>query len=296
MGRVDGSEQMRITCPNCDAQYEVPTDVIPSEGRDVQCSSCGQTWLQHHPDHQPVGMAPVPDPDVLPEPEPVVDIPGPDETFFETPVAPPPEAPEPRKRSLDPEVAEILRQEAAREREARAQETTPLETQPELGLSEGDDLVDARAQATQRRMSAMRGEVSPAVDEAQSNLGNIGEAATAAAAMNARRDLLPDIEEINSTLRSTSDRDIAGDDPRPEAPIIKRKRRGFRRGFLLAVLLILIALLIYIFAPQLADLLPWADSALSNYVAWVDGLRLRLDGLISNMLAWLDTQAAASQN
>ncbi|CTQ48597.1 zinc-ribbon domain-containing protein [Jannaschia donghaensis] len=37
---------MRITCPNCNAQYEVGDDMIPSEGRDVQCSNCGTTWFQ----------------------------------------------------------------------------------------------------------------------------------------------------------------------------------------------------------------------------------------------------------
>src|SRR6056297_3233436 len=44
---------MRLTCPNCDAQYEVPDEVIPETGRDVQCSNCGDTWFQHHPDHPP---------------------------------------------------------------------------------------------------------------------------------------------------------------------------------------------------------------------------------------------------
>ncbi|CUH54272.1 zinc-ribbon domain-containing protein [Shimia marina] len=42
---------MRLTCPNCGAQYEVPDDIIPTSGRDVQCSSCGNTWFQVHPDH-----------------------------------------------------------------------------------------------------------------------------------------------------------------------------------------------------------------------------------------------------
>ena len=44
---------MRLICPNCDAQYEVPDDVMPAAGRDVQCSNCGQTWFQHHPDNAP---------------------------------------------------------------------------------------------------------------------------------------------------------------------------------------------------------------------------------------------------
>ena len=36
---------MLIKCPNCDAQYEVPNDIIPTDGRDVQCSSCSKTWF-----------------------------------------------------------------------------------------------------------------------------------------------------------------------------------------------------------------------------------------------------------
>ena len=42
---------MRLTCPNCGAQYEVPDEVIPDDGRDVQCSNCGDTWFQAHPDN-----------------------------------------------------------------------------------------------------------------------------------------------------------------------------------------------------------------------------------------------------
>lgn len=37
---------MRLTCPNCTAQYQVPADAIPENGRDVQCSACDHTWFQ----------------------------------------------------------------------------------------------------------------------------------------------------------------------------------------------------------------------------------------------------------
>ena len=37
---------MRITCPNCGAQYEVDDTLIPEAGRDVQCSNCGKGWFQ----------------------------------------------------------------------------------------------------------------------------------------------------------------------------------------------------------------------------------------------------------
>lgn len=41
---------MRLVCPKCGAQYEVEASAIPPEGREVQCGSCGHSWLQF-PDH-----------------------------------------------------------------------------------------------------------------------------------------------------------------------------------------------------------------------------------------------------
>ena len=37
---------MRLICPNCGAQYQISDDVIPTGGRDVQCSNCGHTWFE----------------------------------------------------------------------------------------------------------------------------------------------------------------------------------------------------------------------------------------------------------
>jgi predicted Zn finger-like uncharacterized protein len=36
---------VRLLCPKCDAEYEIPNDVIPAEGRNVQCSGCQETWF-----------------------------------------------------------------------------------------------------------------------------------------------------------------------------------------------------------------------------------------------------------
>jgi predicted Zn finger-like uncharacterized protein len=41
--RIEAS--VRLLCPKCDAEYEIPDDVIPTEGRDVQCSGCQETWF-----------------------------------------------------------------------------------------------------------------------------------------------------------------------------------------------------------------------------------------------------------
>lgn len=40
---------MRLTCPRCSAQYEIPDQVIPGPGREVECSSCSHVWHQRGP-------------------------------------------------------------------------------------------------------------------------------------------------------------------------------------------------------------------------------------------------------
>lgn len=37
---------MRLICPECAAQYEIADGLIPPDGRDVECSSCGHGWRQ----------------------------------------------------------------------------------------------------------------------------------------------------------------------------------------------------------------------------------------------------------
>lgn len=63
---------MRLVCPNCAAQYEIEDGVIPPSGRDVQCSSCNETWFQARAKSEPKTSRPRrsarPKPP-LPEPE-----------------------------------------------------------------------------------------------------------------------------------------------------------------------------------------------------------------------------------
>lgn len=239
---------MRLICPNCGAQYEVADDVIPSEGRDVQCSNCGHTWFENR------GASDVED------------------DFSDTP-APAPAAPE--RQELDPAIADILREEAAREAEARKREAeAAVESQPDLGLDAAEPAPDQRSQEAQRRMSSLKGEdvVAPAM------------AATAAS----RRELLPDIEEIYSSLRSEAERGTPADNPVQEVATAK-KRRGFRLGFFGVLTILAILTLAYIFAPQISEMVPVLTDMMTSYVAAVDNLRLWIDLKLQDLMAMMES-------
>jgi hypothetical protein len=98
-----------------------------------------------------------------------------------------------------------------------------------------------------------------------------------------RRDLLPDIEEINSTLRSTSDAEVSAVQA-PGTAAISGRKPGFARGFALTIIVAVILGMIYQSAPQIAQAVPQADPMLSAYVALVDQARLWLNGLIAPLL------------
>lgn len=288
---------MRLICPNCGAQYEVPDDVIPQEGRDVQCSACSNTWFQAHaskdsalademdaPSVEEVAAPPQPIPDEAPaHPAPVASDPPPPSE--QTPRS------EPRQRGLDPEVADVLRQEAEREAAARAAEKAAdpsgLESQPDLGLTppEPEDEATRRAREARERMARMRGEPLPA---------EVAVAQTVAAS-GSRRDLLPDIEEINSTLRASGERrrpseatdaDISGTDPK-----LRTEGRGFRRGFFTVIIFAALAMGSYIYGPQLAEGIPAIAPYVSDYIGQVDLARGWLSVSIDQGLAWLDKLA-----
>lgn len=285
-----------MICPNCGAQYEVDASVIPENGRDVQCSNCGHTWFQRsaNSDPEPVeqagsnpaetapenaadqadlpaveGFGPVVETDAEPEAETAEDrSEGFAEADSDAPViaAPDTEAAtaEPQRREMDQDVASILRQEAERETAKRSSENIGLETQTDLGLS--DDPAEKNI-SVKKRMDRLRG-----LDEDHG-------ASAAAAAIDAgpRKHLLPDIEELNSTL--TASTDGASDEP-DEVILETRRRSGFRRGFAITILFFSVLVLIYVIAPQIADAVPQLKPALITYVDWVNALRLSVDQMM----------------
>ncbi|MEL6915260.1 MAG: zinc-ribbon domain-containing protein [Pseudomonadota bacterium] len=283
---------MRLICPNCGATYEVPDSVIPAEGRDVQCSNCGTSWFFDPTaiaveDAQPgeaeaapqIPESPMPiaspEPSVATVPEPVeAEAPG-EVTMQPTPIASPPisrpppapapgtdmapspapaEDTAPRRRPLEGAVADVLREEAAFEAKARAEEAG-LEFQADLPLA-----------------------TPPAPSRPEVN-----EEAIAAAVASSRRDLLPDIDEINSTLRATSEREAAGDAPVDEVVRVQRHRRGFRAGFGLACVVLAGLAGLYSYADLVAARVPALEGALAIYVELVTGLRIWLQDAVARL-------------
>ncbi len=351
---------MRLTCPNCGAQYEVPDDIIPVGGRDVQCSNCGNTWFQYHADDEGAAEAARLETDDATAPEQApseevpfqeveppelsidtseqpeeneddpdeIDLDGADwdieddetwdapkepaadttipedipvaEADHEEPAEPshdavtqndasdeqaardadeahPSEAGSRLRRTLDASVSDILREEAELETQSRASEQSQgLETQGDLGLDSGEKAVVQRGSDAQSRMRRLRGEDDRA----------------AAAAPNAppkdtRRDLLPDIEEINSTLRKSSDTPRA-QDLAPTSQPKARRARGFRLGFALALLFAVGAVFVYSSHDSLAQSYPAAAPYIEGFMQSTNSARIWLDDQVTQLLLMLN--------
>lgn len=253
---------MRLVCPNCDAEYEVDATVIPDTGRDVQCSNCGHAWFQ-----LPAAVeAEIAAEEALftapPAAEPLEGIATPDagDLPAEPPEEPPVADPPGPARSIDESVLAVLREEAEREIVARrAESPAPIETQTELGLVPPQ--ASAPPDPVARRIARMKGVVPEPVVPARPA---------------ARREMLPAIEEINSTLRATSER-RTGEAGAVSATMQRPRARGFRNGFLLMLVLAAAVLALYTMAPRLSQQIPGAAPALAAYVAAVDSARMGLD-------------------
>ena len=290
---------MRLICPNCDAEYQVDDAAVPASGRDVQCSNCGHAWFQMHTDAETAqeaedalfGEAPAADAVSVASPTPAE--PAPAAPMVETAVADPPAEhvamrPVAARQTLAESVLSVLREEAARETAVRREEGPvdafgSVEMQPDLGLEDGAQTAPTSAAA--RHIARLKG--SEADSGAAPDLTAEAEFSAepdftveAGPRATARRDLLPDIEEINSTLRASADRAKDADDEIEALPNLRQKRGGFRSGFVLVMILAVVSSMAYIMAPRIIAQIPGSAPTLRAYVSAVDAGRLWLDGVM----------------
>lgn len=200
-----------------------------------------------------------PEPAVADEPEPI----DADEDLSDEDEEAPAERP--ARPELDAAVLGILRAEAEREIAARRAEAEGVEAPAPSAPDESREAVEART----ARLRGLDDE-----DEA-------GEAS-------ARRALLPDIDEINSTLTATSDRAGASRIDEEVPPEVTRKRRsGFRMGFSLVMLAVAVLILLYLFAPTIGATVPALEPVLAGYVDWANGVRQSVDGYLERSISSL---------
>jgi predicted Zn finger-like uncharacterized protein len=171
----------------------------------------------------------------------------------------------PVRPALSDSAAAILREEAAREAAARRAESDPLmEGQTELGLEPAAERPQ-QADEARRRMAALRGQdIEPTTPAA-------------------RRDLFPDIDAINSTLRPS------GEAGSPESMVIYPEdidhKRGRRAGFTTVLLIFVILALLYLFSDRISAAIPQLEPVLERYVAVVNDARLWLDLQLQALLS-----------
>ncbi|MCG3269340.1 zinc-ribbon domain-containing protein [Yoonia sp. I 8.24] len=236
---------MRLICPKCNAQYDVSSDAIPAGGRDVQCSSCSHTWFQT---------------EKAPEAASVVTPAEPSRVAAEV------ENAVTKRKPLDSSIADILRQEAARE-QAEANATSEAPAAEEPAQPRRNDPV--AAEETRRRISMM------AEEEAHTPAA-VAAAATGAVSDDTNMRSVPSIDEINQQLRARSQSGDGANLTEAEQQEVVQ-RRGFRRGFAFILILIALAIAPYIFADQIVAQFPQVAEPMATYIEVMDNLRLWLN-------------------
>lgn len=238
---------MRLICPKCDAQYDIADDVIPEGGRDVQCSSCSHTWFQMDKP-KPSGRQNPPSVMKMSQSRPR-----------------PTHADTAARKPLESSIADILREEAAREKQLAAVQDSPPET---LTSAPAAASTASAADETRRRIAQVAQEAnkpSPAAVAAAST-GAVG-------AIDMRS--VPSIDEINETLRARAEASDSSGLTESEQ-VQAEKRRGFRRGFFFVLFMIALAVLPYFFASQIVENLPSTRGVMTGYVDFVNQMRVWL--------------------
>jgi predicted Zn finger-like uncharacterized protein len=225
---------MKLKCPNCQAQYEVPDVAIPETGRDVQCANCNETWFQVPAKDTAQSRSPAKSEASDPE--------GADSPMTEPGADNVTELP---RRELSPAVSDILRQEAAREKQARG------------GAVKDVQPMGNAARENSRPVRKKLPDIAD-VDVSNPRLNKVSKAK----------------EEAVSEALFDVDTDT------PEVP----RSSGFKRGFSLVVLLMGLALVLYVFAPVLAQKFPSLLGPLQAYVDMINAGRIWLNELLSGLI------------
>lgn len=275
---------MRLTCPNCGAEYDVPEGLVPPDGRHVQCTACHTRWFMRgrareelsedqilrkletrgerpRPlDPRPEGdaHAPIPFPapsaaraDTAPEP------PEPSREFVEVsgPAGVPDntdDAPKPEFGAGDPVVYEEI-----------PGDSVPLTDGPEEEKAKPVEAVLAAPRPGLDLRPAPPSPARPAI-----------ETAAPVAARSIAEDAEPRLPALREAPRAATPRPRIEVTDTPTTPVApERRRRRFLPGFILALLIVGLVVEIYVWRDPLAAQVPAAAPAIHGYADRVDVLR-----------------------
>lgn len=243
---------MRLICANCGAQYEISDTAIPPQGREVQCAACGHSWFQTREDATSATPAPLP------------------------------------RRPVDEGVLNVLREEAAREAEARrsANHQSEAETpapQATLQPPKPTPAAPPSAPAIGEAQDAGRPRD---VDQPQDTAPR--EAAVPSPAKSA--------QPVASPARPRNWEPAPGPVDMPVNQALEdfvneeeseRGRRRFHIGFACGLLLVACLVVLYIVGPGLAEDMPGLAPYITTYVENVNAAQSWLRDLAAPLISAL---------
>lgn len=185
-----------------------------------------------------------------------------------------PAARERPRRPVNPDALNILREEVERERQAReedGEEDVPeaksgfglrgrlgalrKDTSQDVGSDDGDEFVPEEIDADDEDLLSTRRRPGR------------------------KSNGLPNIDEINSTLSSKSDREKKAKVKKIQAAGSEKQGSPFRNGFYLVLVVAMLAVGVYAFAPEIVTLVPEAEEPLTLYVDMANDVRDIIDEL-----------------
>ncbi len=182
------------------------------------------------------------------------------------------------RKPVDDEVLRVLRSEAEHEQRIRRGEPVdPFQDQSELALAGAAPRQSRRVPTNPRDLP----------DEDLVPSGTIGRRRSG----DAGRNVLPDIEEINSTLRASAERPNSVPAYVEVERTLRKLRRaqGFRFGFSAIMAAVSVALFVYVFEDELSDRWPQTAPYIEEFVDTTNHLRAMLDTVIGNVSTRLST-------
>ena len=140
--------------------------------------------------------------------------------------------------------------------------------------------------------SAVRGGASLDVPAASVRAGEPPEQTPAQLSAASRRDRLPDIEEISSTLSPAAALPpLDEDEPEPR----RRSGSGFRLGFGVVLLLSALMAMVYVYAPRIIAEVPESETYVRAFTDAVDNGRLWLDQKLNRVLDAVGTEGGTGE-